>query len=61
MRFPIDVLFLDQQGIVINRATMPSWRISPWMRLAAGVLELPAGTLERTGTQVGDRISFEQT
>jgi hypothetical protein len=59
MRFPIDVLFLDRQGAVIYRQTLQPWRLSPWMRSCAGVLELPAGTLDRTKTALGDRIHLE--
>jgi uncharacterized membrane protein (UPF0127 family) len=58
MRFPIDVLFLDRQGIVLFKATLVPWRFSRWERQAGSVLELAAGTLARTKTDVGDRISF---
>jgi uncharacterized membrane protein (UPF0127 family) len=34
-------------------------RISKVFWNARGVLELPAGTIERTGTEVGDEIRFE--
>jgi len=34
-------------------------RISRVFWNALGVLELPAGTIERTGTEVGDEIQFE--
>jgi uncharacterized membrane protein (UPF0127 family) len=33
--------------------------IVPFVRGAAGVLELPVGTIARTGTAVGDRIALE--
>ena len=33
--------------------------IVPLVRGAAGVLELPVGTIARTGTAVGDRIALE--
>ena len=60
MRFTIDVIALDDRGVVIDRVS----RLKPWrIRLpkpgTAGVLELPAGTLERSGTDVGHRIEFE--
>src|SRR4051812_28860296 len=59
MRYPIDVLFLDGQGVVVARSTYPAWRVSGWYRTAAGVLELPAGTLERTRTEVGDKVTLK--
>ncbi len=59
MRYPIDVLFLDAQGAVLSQDTFSPWRVSGWHGKSRGVLELAAGTLARTGTQVGDRIEFE--
>jgi uncharacterized membrane protein (UPF0127 family) len=60
MRFTIDVVALDEQGVVVD--CVPN--LKPWrMRLpragTAGVLELPAGTLDKSGTAVGHRIEFE--
>jgi uncharacterized membrane protein (UPF0127 family) len=57
MKYPLDVLFLDEQGTVV--ALYPG--IAPggrtrWHASARSALELPAGTLEATGTQVGDRL-----
>jgi uncharacterized membrane protein (UPF0127 family) len=59
MRYPIDVLFLDDQGAVIRQETVRPWRISGWLKKSRGVLELAAGTITRTQTQVGDRIELK--
>ena len=59
MRYPIDVLFLDADGVVVQRRTVSPWRMTGWQPECQGVLELAEGTLSRTGTQVGDRIEFE--
>jgi uncharacterized membrane protein (UPF0127 family) len=59
MRYPIDVLFLDAEGHVIHQKTFHPWRISSWEMKSRGVLELAAGTIRRTGTQLGDRIEFK--
>ena len=57
MRFAIDVLWLDEDGQVLYSIhAMEPFRFSPIIRKAAMVLELPAGVLCETGTQVGDRI-----
>ena len=57
MRFPIDVLFLDAQGCVIQSIhALQPWRISPFVHNATSVLELPAGVLRQTGTELGDPI-----
>ncbi len=59
MGFPIDVLFLDKEGRVVHLYHgMAPLRASPFIRQAANVLEMPAGTLERTSTQLGDVIEL---
>ncbi|ACX52177.1 protein of unknown function DUF192 [Ammonifex degensii KC4] len=58
---PIDVLFYDSEKRVV--ALFPSllpWRFTPFIEQAQGVLELPAGTLKISGTQIGDELGFEQ-
>jgi uncharacterized membrane protein (UPF0127 family) len=58
MRFTIDVLFIDRK----HRVRKAVKRLAPWrmsMCLPAhSVLELPAGTIERTNTQKGDRLEI---
>jgi uncharacterized membrane protein (UPF0127 family) len=60
MKFPIDVIFLNQKRRVLKiRANMVHRRISLSLR-AHSVLELPAGRLEETGTVAGDQLEFEK-
>jgi hypothetical protein len=59
MRFAIDAVFLDRERRVVKVAP----RLRPWVlvsgaRAADAVLELPAGTASRTGTQAGDVLRF---
>ena len=63
MRFPIDALFVsapDAHGVRQVVGARPGLR--PWTGLvlpvkgAAGVVELPAGTVERAGLSVGDGV-----
>jgi len=59
MRFAIDVLALDERGVVIDQVTaLKPWRIRLPRRGTAGVLELPSGTLNASGTAIGHRIEF---
>ena len=61
MRFAIDVIALDDRGVIIDRvADMRPWRIRLPRRGTAGVLELRAGTLDESGTRVGHRIELAQ-
>lgn len=59
MSFPIDVVFLDKrnQVIVAIRNMQPS-RMTRLYPKAASVLELPAGIIEATATEVGDGIEI---
>lgn len=61
MRFAIDVLFLDESGKAVGlHHALPPNRLSKLCWRADGVLELPAGTLRETATELGDRIEFEE-
>ncbi|MCL6612984.1 MAG: DUF192 domain-containing protein [Peptococcaceae bacterium] len=45
MRFPIDVVFLDPAGRVLRVIhEMPPFRVSPYVKEARTVVELPGGT-----------------
>lgn len=59
MRFPIDVLYLDKDKVVVHvEENLKPWRFAAVRRKAASVLELPPKTLSTTGTTVGDRIEI---
>lgn len=60
MRFPIDVVFIDRNGSVCHllRSLAP-WKASKIVRESKIVVELPPGTIETSGTQIGDRITIE--
>lgn len=57
MRFPIDVLFIDANDHVCHlyRGMRP-WRTSRIVRASKFVIELPAGSLERTDTVLNDEV-----
>ncbi|MFH1133513.1 MAG: DUF192 domain-containing protein [Nanoarchaeota archaeon] len=57
--FPIDVLFLDEKKRVVElkERLLPFAFYSP-KKAACTVIELPAGTVSRTKTRIGDKISF---
>ncbi|HYT67367.1 MAG TPA: DUF192 domain-containing protein [Vicinamibacterales bacterium] len=60
MRFPIDVVALDEAGTVIDCVSnLRPWRLRLPRRGTAGVLELPAGTLQASGTSLGHHILLE--
>ena len=60
MKFPIDLVYLDKAKKVRKvRRAMPPWRLSACF-FAHSVLELPAGTIEATGTAAGDEITIDK-
>ena len=60
MKFPIDLVYLDKHRKVRKvRHAVPAWRLSACFS-ARSVLELPAGTVARTGTAVGDQLAVEK-
>jgi uncharacterized membrane protein (UPF0127 family) len=62
MRFAIDVVALDERGIVVDHVSrLRPWRIRLPRKGTSGVLELPAGTLAASGTIVGHQFTFTQS
>jgi uncharacterized membrane protein (UPF0127 family) len=66
MRFPIDALFVGapdpagERRVVAMRRGLVPWRGVVWpVRGAEGVVELPVGTLDRSGLQPGDAVVFD--
>ncbi len=60
MRFPIDLVFLDRRRVVRKvREGLFGWRLSGCLR-AHSVVELPAGAVRATGTQVGDSVEIDR-
>jgi uncharacterized protein len=57
MRFPIDVIFLDRNKTVVHvEENLRPWRVSRVIANARSVLELPAGTIAKSNTRIGDQI-----
>ncbi len=59
MRFPIDIVFLNQVRRVlrVDEAVQPG-RIVGWLQGAHSTLELPAGVVRSSETEVGDLLEF---
>jgi uncharacterized membrane protein (UPF0127 family) len=67
MRFPIDAVFVGRpvadaggaRPVVSVHRGLRAWTgLVPFVRGAHGVLELPVGTIDASGTQVGDLIEI---
>jgi uncharacterized membrane protein (UPF0127 family) len=59
MKFPIDVLFMNNNLRVIRAIEhMPPFRLSPIVFKANFVIELPAGVIGRSSTGKGDLLEI---
>lgn len=59
MRFPLDILYVDKAGRVVKAVSdLRPWRLSA-ARGAKSVIELPVGTIARSGTHAGDELALE--
>lgn len=60
MKFPIDLVYIDRKKQVRKvRHAVPAWRLSACFS-AHSVIELPAGTVERTRTEPGDQLVIDK-
>ncbi|HCF71280.1 MAG TPA: DUF192 domain-containing protein [Syntrophomonas sp.] len=57
MRFPIDVIYLDRDlRVVALYENVPEGKTLPFYKNAYSVLELPAGSIAVTSTEVGHQL-----
>ena len=61
MLFPIDLIFLNKEGMVVHTEEyVKPFRISRVSLKAESVLELPPYTIYKSGTQVGDKLEISR-
>ena len=58
MRFPLDVAFVDRDGVVIKTVRMGRHRLGWPVPKAAWVIEAEAGAFERWGLSIGDVVEL---
>ena len=58
MRFPIDVAYLDRDGVVVKTACMQRHRVGVPVPTARMVIEAQAGAFARWGLRVGDEVEI---
>jgi uncharacterized protein len=62
MAFSIDVVFVDKKYCVLGvRNAVRPFRITRVFWKAIGVLELPAGTINASRTEIGDQLKVDFT
>jgi len=61
MQFAIDAIFVDKDNTVVGLCkNIKPFCLSPVFLKASFVVELPAGMIDLTQTQVGDKIKIEE-
>jgi hypothetical protein len=58
LKFPIDLIVLDNKGVVKMAKTVMPNRIVIWNICFKTVIELPLGILSKTRTKTGDLIAL---
>ncbi|RJQ31486.1 MAG: DUF192 domain-containing protein [Peptococcaceae bacterium] len=59
MRFPIDVIFVDKNAVIIHIIEkLKPYKFSPIIKGSYLVIELAAGRIAETGTAVGDQLQL---
>lgn len=61
MRFPIDVAYLDADGVVVKTIQMHRFRMGIPVWRASWVIEAEAGAFGRWGLRVGDEVEIRTT
>ncbi len=60
MRMPIDVAFLDADGVVVKTLVMHRHRVGAPVLRARTVVEAQAGAFARWGLRTGDRLEVRE-
>jgi uncharacterized protein len=60
MRMPIDVAFLDADGVVVKTLVMHRHRVGAPVLRARTVVEAEAGAFARWGLRTGDRLELRE-
>lgn len=58
MRFPLDVAYLDTDGVIVKTVRMKSHRVGVPVFSASWVVEAEAGAFARWGLHVGQQIEL---
>ena len=58
MRFPLDVAYVDPDGIVVKAVRMARHRVGFPVPRASWVIEAEAGAFERWGLSIGDVVEL---
>lgn len=58
MRIPLDLVFLNEEKIVVDTVTLKPWQTYTPKSPARYVIEFKTGVLSRSSTGIGDELDF---
>lgn len=56
MRAPIDVLYVNSDNVVVGIDTLKPWRVGPYTRKSAVVIEAAAGSIDKWNVAIGSTV-----
>ena len=59
MRFPIDVIFLNEEKIIVAMASLKPWIGHKATKNIKYIIETNSGMIERYGLSIGGKMEFE--
>lgn len=61
MRFPIDLIFIDDRMRVVDLTTLERWRVYKPVKRCRWVLEVNRGIIKEKNVEIGDVLEFRST
>lgn len=58
VRFPLDIIFADSDKKVVDVVSIDPWKTYTPKKPAKYVIEMKKGTIESSGTEIGDELDF---
>lgn len=58
MRIPLDLVFLNEEKVVVDTVTLKPWQTYTPKSPARYVIEFKTGVLSRSSTVIGDELDF---
>lgn len=58
VRFPLDIIFADSNKKVVDMVSIDPWKTYTPKKSAKYVIEMEKGTIESSGTEIGDELDF---
>ncbi len=58
VKFPLDIIFTDEDKRVVDTVTIDPWKMYTPKKPARYVIEMEIGTINASKTEIGDKIDF---